>query len=543
MHNNLYLKQITLSNFATFELQEVTFTNSFNAIVGETGSGKSLLLDAIQLILGSRADKKLVRKGCNAATIEAIFDCEDPKIKEYFESKGYPFEENEFVIKRVMYSNGKSKSFINYQSCSLGILSDFAKRFIDLVGQFENQKLLNENYQIVLLDEFSKTNQLYNSFKTEFNKYKSIKSEISNLLTKEGEIAQKLDYINFQLNELSALAPEFEDEENLLKLKEKMLNVQERQTISNSIQQTLDGDELNQGVVDKVSVITKLISENSTLFENSDLEKAQTAYDLLSDLSYTIAKEPELQEDEVSIDEIITRLDDYQKLKRKFGTDTNGLIELLEKFNQEKELLENFNHNMDALQSELVITEKKARDLANKLHSERIKGAKKLSSELTTIIRELKMNGATISIDLNKTNDLTIYGLTELAFNAETNPGEGYFPIKQIASGGELSRILLALRHVISSDDTISIFLFDEIDTGIGGETAMAIGKSLKSVSMNSQVIAITHLPQIALFTDNIVRVSKHIINEDKEDRTISMAKQYDESQREEIIKLMNPME
>jgi DNA repair protein RecN (Recombination protein N) len=539
MSHNLHLSQITLSNFATFELQEVTFNQHFNAIVGETGSGKSLLLDAIQLILGHRADKKLIRKDCKAATVEATFKTSDKSIKDYFETKGYPFEDDEIIIKRIIYSNGKSKAFINYQSCSLNILSEFSKRFIDLVGQFENQKLLSDTYQLVLLDNFSKNQNIILKYKNNFQKLNAKRAELSELLTKESSIHQQLDYINFQLNELNQLDPNVSDEAELVKAKDSILNKQERMELANNIMNSLDGDDLNQGVLSKISTISRIMESNELLFDQDDINKVQEAYSLLSELSYAISKNNENDLNEDDIDNIVSRLDDYQRLKRKFSTDTQGLEELVLKFTKDKNELENFTFSKSNLEKEIKLLEGECLELAEKIHVNRTKFAKKLSSSLTEIIQDLKMNGATIKINCHKQNELNAFGITKLEFLAETNPGEGFHPIKEIASGGELSRILLALRQVVSTDDTISVFLFDEIDTGIGGETAISIGKALKAVSLGSQVIAITHLPQIALFTDNVVRVNKHISNEN---RTYSEITTYSKDKIKEVVEIMNPL-
>lgn len=539
-HNSqLILKGINLNNFATFNDQQISFSKSFNSIIGETGSGKSLILDALQLILGSRADKKLIRKGSEYATVEGQFECHDDKVKLFFDEIGYPFENDEVIIKRIIYNNGKSKTYLNFQLCNLQILQMFAKRFIDVVGQFENQKLLTSTYQLVLLDHYIKNNSLLERYQEVYNKLQLVRNEISKTQEDQAQQAQRLDYINYQINELDKLNPSVDREIELLKKKDEIVNIEANQKFLSTFNNIFDS---SNGLSDKLSALEKEIFSAGSFISSQIIEKFQVAKDALTEVNYEVNAKGTIELDEEELHNVIEELDLYQKLKRKFGTDTGGIIEIHSCFKNEKEQLENSEFSLSQLKREQKKLTQECMDLAEVLHKNRIKAAKNLSQDLTKLIRSLNMKGASLNIQTSRAQELNSYGISEVAFMAETNPGEGFFKVKDIASGGELSRILLALRQVLSSKDSISIFFFDEIDTGIGGETALKIGNALKEVSFSSQVIAITHLPQIANYSDKLIIVSKNIKKQDGKVRTQSSVLEVSDNLIKSHVERMTPL-
>jgi DNA repair protein RecN (Recombination protein N) len=531
----LILNELLLQNFATFEDQSINFTQGFNAIVGETGSGKSLILDALQMILGARADKKLVRKGCDFSTIEAVFSCNDDKIRQFFNEEGYPFEGDEILIKRILYSSGKTKSFLNFQTCSLQILQKFSKRFTDLVGQFENQKLLSEKYQMVLLDNFAKNEGARLKFEKAYIQLIDTNKKIEELKSKRVDHAGRLDYINFQLEELDTLSPSIKDEEDLLKQKQVIMNLEVRSKFISNVDSIFDD---GLGLNSILSTLEKEILGAASFIQQDLLDSFSNAKETLNDLQYKISSFSNDDISEVELDSVIEKLDSYQRLKRKFSTDTEGLLKISEDLRSEKDTLNNISDNLQSLEELSFSLNQKALKLALGLHDTRIQAAKNLSSDLTKAIRSLRMKGSTIKIEMLKNVTLTNNGVSQINFLAETNPGEGYYKVKDAASGGELSRILLAIRQILSAQDTINIFLFDEIDTGIGGETALKIGEALQKVSTNSQVIAITHLPQIAKFSNKLVMVSKGV----KSSRTYSKVDELIGERIQEEVIHMNPL-
>lgn len=523
MQSSFYLKSLVVQNFATFRNQTVHFRPGFNAIVGETGSGKSLLLDALQLILGARADKKIVRKDTDYSLVEAVFSCADPDIREFLNAEGFPLEGSELIIKRLIHKNGTTKAYINHLSCSLGFLAQFARKYIDLVGQFENQKLLSANYQLHLLDHFARNLDEVRAYRNVLSLYKEEKRRQAELESSRREREQRLDYLNFQLQEIENLNPSSQDELDLLKKKTTLVNLEKNQRLSAQVQAIFEGNEGSSGINGLLRQLASLISKNTDVC-GEHTESLLNLQDQTAAIESALEKQLTHDLDPEELDGVMERLDGYQRLKKKFGGSVESVLQTQIDFLKERTHLEELEINLGGSEKQLSELTRELTVHAEALHEKRRKAAKLLSGELTKRVRQLKMTGATIAITLEKTKEFEESGITQVDFTAETNAGEGFFRIRDIASGGELSRILLSVRQILSSYDSISIFLFDEIDTGIGGETAGCIGKALSEVGANGQVIAITHLPQIAQFSELLIVVEKE--THPKEKRTESFVKE-----------------
>jgi DNA repair protein RecN (Recombination protein N) len=522
----LTLQTLKLQNFATFKSHEVSFASGLNAIVGETGSGKSLLLDALQLVFGGRADKKAVRHGSDAAIVEAVLRFNDQEIARALDEMGFPADDGEVVIKRMVRQDGTSKCWLNHMACSLGQMVTFARRYIDLVGQFENQKLLSETYQLRLLDQYGQTTTAADEVRQHLAKFRALRDERDQLERSKNEREQRLDYLDFQMNEIDALNPREGEEEELIVLKNDFLNHEKKQILLHQLDEMVEGGEQGGGFSSLVRSGRSLLAKNAGLIPPAFIEKfggLELAYEeLRTALQGFGSKEMDAEE----LQNVVDRLDTYQKLKRKFGGSVGTLIEARQQFEAEAAKLRSTETDLSDLLQRLTAAEQSVQRLALDLHQKRVKQSSAFSKALTTAVRELRMEGAEIKLQLEKAEELSENGFTRLSFLAQTNPGEGFFKVKEIASGGELSRILLALRQVLATHDSISIFLFDEIDTGMGGETALHIGKSLKKVSENSQVVTITHLPQIAAFADRLIVVSKETTEGKEGDRTESRVRE-----------------
>ncbi len=525
METNFYLKKLIIQNFATFKNQSIHFQPGFNAIVGETGSGKSLVLDALQLILGGRADKKVVRKDTDYSLIEASFKCTDSEVQSYLENEGYPIEGKELIIKRVIYKNGTTKTYINHLSSTVAFLAAFAKRYIDLVGQFENQKLLSEVYQLHLLDHYGKLTDNVEQFQSKLHEFKALQIKLSQLEQSKANREQRLDYLNYQLQEIEKLNPDSQEEEDLLMKKNLLINVEKNRKISFQLKEIFDGGEGNPGLLSQMKSFNNILNKNKEHFSQYT-ENASEIEDMLHLLITQIDKQFDNEMDPQVLEGVVDRLDIYQKTKKKFGGTVESILHTQMEFLKERDHLQLLDFNLEEIKNNSELFKSALSELAKDLHKKRLANAVKLSKELTQRVQSLKMSGATIKLILEELTEFNEFGLTRANFFAETNPGEGLFKVKDIASGGELSRILLAVRQILSSYDSISIFLFDEIDTGIGGETAICIGKALAQVALNGQVIAITHLPQIAQFADVLILIQKDIQGKDESSRTESKVKE-----------------
>jgi DNA repair protein RecN (Recombination protein N) len=525
MSHDLFLNTLNLKNFATFDDQTIDFSSGFNIIAGETGSGKSLILDALCILSGARADKNLIRKDNDHLVIEAVFSTNNQDLHEYFEKIGYPIVENEIIVKRIIYTNGKNKNYLNFCLCRLGEIIDFSKRFIDLVGQFENQKLLSPKYQLVLLDKFGGLNNLTNDFKIEFNHYVLLLEKLNSKVLEFEDYKKNIEYIDYQINELESLNPSEDDEQKLLNIKNHLLNSEKRERLISDLNFLSNSDE---GIQSLFSKFSKLLRSNSNVLSSNLSDTFDEIQGLFSDLMHELNNNNlDLNFDD-DINFVINRLDGYQKIKSKFKCSTHDLIQKLSDLKNYREKF-NFSENLIFdLERQIETCLKNLKIKADHLHLKRLDASLKLSKILTNEIQSLNMLGATINFNVIKNNNLSIAGFDEINIEIETNKGEGFYYLKKIASGGELSRILLALRKVLSSNDTISIFLFDEIDAGIGGETGNKIGQSLDEVSKFSQVIAISHLPQVAQYAQKIIHVTKEY--NPNSSRTISKATEIDDT-------------
>jgi DNA repair protein RecN (Recombination protein N) len=525
--SKIILKELRIQNFATIVNERILFRPELNCIVGETGSGKSLILDALQLIFGSRADKKVIRKGCDTSIVEAVFESQDNDIAAYFNEIGYPFDGNEIVVKRTI-SKDSNRSFLNFQSCPNSTLSSFSKRFIDLVGQFDNQKLMSADYQLKLLDEYCAHTPIVSTYLDDYYSYKSDLDKLDKTKIKLSESQARKDYILFQLNEIGKITPTQEEEKELVLQKE-------------SLKITKDSQELLQSALFLLSegdndILSRLgfLKKNLIGFSDPTDDLLLGAIEKLEELSFELSKSSNHFDDKV-YQKIVDRLDEYQKLKRKFGGSIHSVLETQSVLSKEVEEIDELENTIDQLENGLSAKREKLWHLAETLHKGREVGATRLADEITSKLQHLNMNGACVKLVMSRNEELSITGISSLSFMAETNQGEGFFEFKDIASGGELSRMLLSMRTILSSKDSISIFLFDEIDTGIGGKTAKLVGKALSEVSDNGQVIAITHLPQIAHFASNLVIVDKAFV--DDQNRTTTRINEIiNKDEREKFI-------
>ena len=537
--NHLHFKEIHLKNFATFENERVRFNPSFNCIIGETGSGKSLVAEAIQIILGARVEKNFIRKGTKFCVLEAELACNDKSVINYLNEIGFPCENDSVYIKRIVNLEGPNKSFINGSYCSSQTLKDFSKRYIDLVGQFQNQKLLSPSYQLKLVDHFINS-KVYESYLKEF-KQLSIFNDKKETLQKDFEhSSDQEDFLRFQVTELEKVQDILSEEALLIKEKDRFLIRQNDLKTKEEITQILSGDN-GSGVEDSLNRLAQLIKADSKLkakYENS----LESSIALINDINYEVNnKEDDFDDSRLS--EILDDLDRIQKLKRKHNCNADELIEKLQSIQLKLTIINSYRTNLEKVEQDILLQTETCNKLASKIHKQRIDSSIEISKKLNIMLAELNMKGCKVKIELQLLDHLTTTGKSKLNFMIETNPGEGFYNLNKTASGGELSRILLCLRRVIASKDSISIFFFDEIDTGIGGQTAKKIGAALASIAETGQVIAITHLPQIAQYTNLLIDVQKSHKKASDGLRTISCIETFTAKGLERKVKEMVPLD
>ena len=518
---NLFVKSLSLQNIATFPNHTIEFSPHFNCIVGETGSGKSLILESLAVALGGKFDRKLLRNGHDFATIEVVFTVSDPNVNTFMGDLGFPCED-EIVIKRSLLESGKNKNWMNFQTCTLNQIRDFSKRFVDIVGQFDNQKLLSPNYQLKLLDHYGHLEERADQFNKNFNCLLELNNSLGEYREKFERLKLQKDYFEFQIAQIEELNPSLEDEEGLLRSKEK-INLREKYT--RSIQQAclfLDGSDAQIGIIEQSKSLIKALTGIEKFIDPNALQLSHQLLDIALSASQSIASQTNNEQDQMSEQEVLDRLDLYARLKRKFGGSTEVIVEVKNQMSTQLSELENLSSTIERLETQISNEKISLWSLAKELHADRNKAAQSLSKKLGQSLRKLNMPDAKFDLQCHLQDEFHARGATAVKFFVQTNIGEGHHLISEIASGGELSRILLSVREILSASDSISVFLFDEIDAGIGGKTAINIGESLKSVSISGQVISITHLPQIAQFADRILKVEKKKIIQKGSPRTIS---------------------
>jgi len=533
--SKIALQSLHLLNFATFENQEIIFGDHFNCIVGETGSGKSLILTAFIGLLGNKLDKKSVRRDADSAVIQGIFKGDTKSIQRLNED-GYPCEDEDIIIKRVIQQTGTSKTYVNGLICSSTYLNNFIREYVDLVGQFENQKLLSPEYQLQLLDIYSGTEDELKTYKSELAHYKDLNFKLTDLKNRQSTQKEREEFLRYQLEEFDSANLSIEEEKELQAQKDFAFNVEKNRSLFGELAQIAIHSENSISsylphclkVLNSIKGVDPKLHQSFSDFKNN--------FEEFSDL---IIENSQLLEVDSNIDEIMNRIDTYQKIKRKHGQDIEEVLLKLQNYRTELDELENISPLILKIEKELKNSFKKCSEITQILHDKRVLSARKLAKLITQLIQSLNMEGATLDIRLERSETFLDTGITKVEFWTETNKGEGFYPIKQIASGGELSRILLCLRQVVANKDSISIFFFDEIDTGIGGETALKIGKLLSEISRSSQVISITHLPQIAHHADHIVLVSKDTMKINGDTRTLSTAKFYEGPAKKQVIESM----
>jgi DNA repair protein RecN (Recombination protein N) len=536
---SIFLESISLSNFATFENQIIYFDQKFNAIIGETGAGKSLIVDAFQIILGSRTTREMVRKGSKLAVVEAIFKCHDNRITSFLEEEGFPVSEEEIIIKKTISSEGKSKSYLNLQSCPANLLQKFARNYVDLVGQFDNQKLLTNEYQLSLVDTFGKLSNPLDKYQKSYNEFLSIAQEIENLSDRAETSTVRKEYLEFQIKLLAKINPSKERETELINKKEELLAQEKRQKTLLEVKYLMEDSPEN--ILQFVGKASKLSNMASDEIPQATLEKILDAEQLLSDFSFEVSKLLNNQAEnlEQNLETVLDELNQYQELKRKFSCSTDDLEQKLSAFEHELEELNSLERNLAELLKQKDKLYNRCLKMAEELHQSRVSISEKVEGKLTKLLRKLNMEDATFKIIVDTCEQLGPNGITQLSFMAETNKGEGIHPIAKIASGGELSRILLAVRQIVSEGQSISIFFFDEIDTGIGGKTAVKIADTLNEISTSGQVITVTHLPQIAKVATKLVYVEKETIEIDNITRTKSIARAIFDDERVKTLQEM----
>lgn len=532
------LNELSITNFAIIDELHVSFDEGLNIISGETGAGKSILIGAVSLLLGDRATAEMIRTQADTATVEALFNIQsDTALQEKLSGMGFSAGE-QLVIRRVISRTGKNRAQINGQMATLNNLAHISESLINICGQHEHQMILFAENHIDILDEFGGCLSVCKAFEAVYFQYQQILDRMEKLENMRRQRSDKVDLIQFQLKEIADLNPRLGEDAALVDEKKVLVNAQKLTDYANQAYALLYAE--NRCVTDQLKEVLSQIKEIQKIDPSlhlslSELEGSfivlQEAALTLRDYGRTLVFDPERL---VTIDE---RLDAINRLKRKYGGSTEAV--LAKKQDMEDEL----QHASNVAEELTNLTQEKDRiigDLREKalaLSGLRQRAAILLKEAVDAAIHELNMPHAYFFAQFlrrcsEKDNDYGPKGGDEIEFYLAANAGEEPKALNKIASGGELSRVVLALKNVLSQTGSVATVVFDEVDSGIGGATAEIVGRKLKEVSVHHQVICITHLPQIASFGGPHLRVSKQVVD----GRTSTLVEKIDDEQKIEEI-------
>ncbi len=503
------LLELRISNLVLIEDAHLELDKGFVVFTGETGAGKSLLVRAVKLLLGEKGGANYLRPGAKEGEIEALL-WGGESLFQKLKDAGYKPQE-ELHVRRI-FSRNRQKIYINGSLATLAELSKITKDLILLTSQHEFYTLLSSEKQLEFLDKFLGTHSYLKKYQELFYRYKELASEIKALEEKMASAEMKRDFLLFQIRELEELNPDPQEEEELLKERERLKNLS---FLKEKTQFLLSNfEEVETSLFQIVSAFESL-SKVEPAFEEHFSKVYSIYYDLKEMARDLIDYSGHLPEDDTALNEIEERLSKYERLKKKYKRDTHGLIKLLEELKEEIKLLETGEESYEKLLKEKEKLEKDLLNLALNLSEERQKGIPRLQDLLIKELKDLGMEKADFKIEFitkePKVENLSLSGLDEVKFLFSSNPGVPLKPLEKVASGGELSRIFLACKSVLKEKTEAGALLFDEVDAGIGGITARKVAQKLKDLSENYQILCITHLPQIAVLADIHYVVEKEI--------------------------------
>jgi len=544
------IKEIRIRNFAIIENLAVNFEQGLNVLTGETGAGKSIILGALNLLLGGRADTDSIRSGETTAFVEGAFEVTDPATLDLIRECGIEMEDGELLVKRQVSNAGKNRCLLNDSPVTVSTLAKIGDRLVDLHGQHDHQALLHPETHIDLLDLYGKSQELRNEFALNFSDYQTQAKKLQSMKMDEQERLQKEEFLSFQLAEIDAAGLSEEEEEEIKAESHKLKHAEKIRAGLQQSQSLLTDD---QGSI--LENLGQVLKELEAVLEidpglAETVERSRSAYYELEEVVESLrGYNRSLEFNPNRLEEIEDRLAEINGLKRKFGNDITEILKRRDQIAEELQQLASNDENMKALEEELRQKEKVLSKLAIRLAEKRESAAKSFTASVEKELKELSMGNVQFGVRFDYPSDpdgfilfrkekmkASATGLGTLEFMFSPNPGEELRPLVKIASGGEVSRVMLALKSILNDQDTIPVMIFDEVDTGIGGGVAEKVGLKLQKVASTKQVLCITHLPQIAGLASSHFRIEKQI----KSKRTHSTIHQLEHEERVEELARMS---
>lgn len=530
------LELLHIENIAVIEEADIRFRSGFNALTGETGAGKSIVIDAMGAVLGGRTSRDLIRTGADKAFVSAEFSQVPPELPGLRENGVSPDENGELLLQREILSDGKNLCRVNGRPVTVAQLREIGSQLLNIHGQHDGQQLLDEEQHGAYLDRFGRTEGVLAAYQREYGTMAALRSQIKALQMDEAEKARRMDSLQFQINELerAELQPgeeeELRDRRNLLRNGEKYLSALQ------GADYCLNGGDEGGGAVqalreaeEALSAIRYLSDEMGELYQRLEQDRCEV-YDLASIVQ---DKREEFDFSPAELDQVEGRCDLLYRLKKKYGATVEDMLAYLDKCRAELDAIQTADDTLIQLQEKLTKSDKAVRAAGAELTKVRKAAAKALEDRIQKELRDLDMNKVRFSIQFEE-KEPSPDGCDTIRFLMSANAGEDLKPIAKIASGGELARIMLALKNVLAEQEAIGTLVFDEVDTGVSGRAAQKVAQKLAQVSRRKQVLCVTHLPQLAAMADTHFSVAKgevkgrtftHVIRMDREQRKAELAR------------------
>ena len=510
------LEHLHIKNVALIRESEISFGEGLNILTGETGAGKSMVIDSLQFALGGRAGKDFLRRGEKQASVEALFAVDTKALREKLEENGIePEEDGSVLITRTLSETGKSVCRVNGSTVTVGMLKEIAEDLIDIYGQHEHQSLLNPSKHIRLLDRFCGAGfgDAMEEYKRSWHALKELEKQLDALMGDESQREQRMDILSFQKEELEAGELRLGEEEELLEQKKRLGSMEKLMHLTGeSIALLYDGNRDMPSACDQLGdALAKL--QEAAEYDNSlqsFVDALADAYAAVEDAARELKREADRQEaDPETLEEIEERLQLIYKLKRKYGGSVEAALAFYDKVVEELDFLSNSSEIVAELMAEKEKELKKLTQAADTLTARRKATAEQVAEQIEAALQDMEMKNARFHIQIDEKADWGADGKDKVEFLISANAGESLKPLAKIASGGEMSRVMLALKTVLVDADEIGTFIFDEIDTGVSGRTARKVGEKMRFLGEKRQILCITHLPQIAAMADSHFLIEK----------------------------------
>lgn len=538
------LRELSIRNFAIIDDLTVSFFDGLTVLTGETGAGKSIIIDAVNILAGGRGSTEFIRHGEKKAELGGLFHIqnENHPIFHKLEEHGIDVEEGTIILRRDLNDSGKSICRVNGKLVPLTILREIGGSLIDIHGQHENQELMDEKHHIHLLDHFASMalQEVKTHYKTAYDKYRELKREVAELSIDEQRMAQRIDLYQFQIQELEQADLKVEEEDALNDERRRLLNFHKIFERANIAYEAISGESNGLDYIGNAMTAMDDIAVLDETFKEAS-EAVTTSFYALQDAAYQIKNAlDDLEYDAERLNEVEQRLALYQTMKRKYGTTVEEIVTYYEKIEEELMQLMNRDETMQKNEELLQEMEQQLAQFANELTIIRKENALTLSDAIMDQLRMLHMEKAKFIVNFEAQEQFDANGKDAIAFYISTNVGEPPKSLPKVASGGELSRMMLALKTIFSTSNGITSIIFDEVDTGVSGRVAQAIAEKIAAISINSQVLCISHLPQVAAMADHQYYIKKQV----EHDRTFTTISEMQETERiEEISRMMSGTE